>query len=68
MAVVNVKIIGFLDYKMAQKRWCVWELKKSLIHVGPNWRKIYYMKNKNLQMNKLGGDYSFCKRVFKGFP
>lgn len=68
-AVVDVTIIGFWIMKWQRQAWCIWdELKKKYDLGWPCLRKNLLRENQNLQMNRLGSDYSYCKRVFKGFP
>lgn len=68
MVVAEVKIMGFLGsqsikvMQMYPRR----AKKKKKVHVGPEKNMLY--ENKNLQISKLRGDYSYCEGAFKGFP
>lgn len=66
---MDVKIIGFLELQNGKAK--LMHLRRAKKKQASGWappeENLLY-QNKNLQMNKLGGDYSYCKRVFKGFP
>lgn len=65
---MDVKIIRFLGSQNGKaKLRHLRRAKKPRFQLALPEENLLY-ENKNLQMNKLGGDYSYCKRVFKGFP
>lgn len=65
---MDVKVIGFLESqngkaKLAHRRRAT----EACISPALPVENLFY-ENNNLQMNKLRGDYSYCKRVFKDSP
>lgn len=64
---MDVKIIGFLESQNSKAKLMHRRTKKACISGALPEENLFY-ENKNLQMNKLRGDYSYCKRVFKDSP